>query len=118
MDNGLDVKDISRDPQEVKAYSEDPLVSSRITARFGAEFIDAISRVQGNANGIRLPLLIFHGEDDHIIPVQGSTDYFSRIDFEDKTLKIYDGGYHEPHNDLQRLEVFDDVEQWLEKHTV
>lgn len=116
MDNGLDVNDISRDMDEVKAYSEDPLVSSRITARFGAEFIDAISRVQGNADGIRIPLFMFHGEDDKIIPVQGSRDYFEKVEFEDKTLKTYGGGFHEPHNDLQKLEVFSDVEQWLEKH--
>jgi alpha-beta hydrolase superfamily lysophospholipase len=117
MDNGLDVKDISRELKEVKAYSEDPLVSSKITARFGTGFIDSIDRVQNRAGRIGLPILMFHGEADNIVPVSGTRDYFSTVTFEDKTLQTYGGGFHECHNDLQKQEVFEEVERWLEQHS-
>ena len=117
LGNGLDVKDISRDPEVVKAYIDDPLVSSKISARFAAEFLACISRVQSNAAKIDVPLFMFHGETDKIIPAAGSKQYFEKVSLADKKLKIYKDGFHEPHNDLQKQEVFQDVEQWLEKRS-
>ncbi len=116
LQNGLDVKAISRDPEVVRAYSEDPLVSSKISARFGTEFMACIDRVQSNADKLEVPLFIFHGEADQIIPVAGSRRFFDKVSFADKQLKIYPDGFHEPHNDLQQQEVFQDVEQWLNRH--
>lgn len=116
LDNGLDVNYISRDPEVVRAYSNDPLVSSKITARFGVQFLSCIERVQSRAAKIDIPLLLFHGEADQIIPMQGTLQFFDKVNFADKKLKIYQGGFHEPHNDLQRGEVFQDIEQWLDEH--
>ncbi len=113
LQNGIDVQGISRDPQVVRAYREDPLVSSKISARFGVEFMDCIERVQLNASKIGIPLFMFHGEADRIIPVAGTRQFFDRISSTEKKLKIYPDGFHEPHNDLQKREVFEDVEKWL-----
>ena len=113
LENGLDVNAISRDPQVVRAYSNDSLVSSRISARWSSQFLACIDRVQSNAAKLDVPLLMFHGEADQIIPMQGSLQFFDKISFADKKLKIYQGGFHEPHNDLQKQEVFQDIEQWL-----
>lgn len=117
LDNGLDVNFISRDPEVVGAYTNDPLVSSKITARFGAQFLSCIERVQSRAENIDVPLFMFHGDADQIIPMQGTLEFYNKINFADKKLKIYPGGFHEPHNDLQRREVFQDIEQWLDEHT-
>lgn len=116
LENGLDVNTISRDPEVVRAYSNDPLVNSKISARFGSQFLACIDRVQSNAANIDVPLFMFHGEADQIIPVQGTLQFFDKISFADKKLKTYPGGFHEPHNDLQKQEVFQDVEQWLNEH--
>ncbi len=113
LQNGLDVNAISRDPEVVRAYGDDPMVSSKISARFGAEFMAGIDRVQANAGDIDVPLLLFHGCADRIIPVAGTRKFFERLRAADKTLKIYPDGFHEAHNDLQKLEVFQDVERWI-----
>lgn len=117
LDNGLDVNAISRDQEEVRAYSSDPLVSSRITARFGSQFLACIDRVQSNAANFDIPLLMFHGDADRIIPVQGTLQFFEKINSSDKQLKIYPGGFHESHNDLDKLEVFRNIELWLNERT-
>ena len=113
LSNGLNTDLISRDPQEVKAYREDPLVASKFTARWASGFLRAILRVQSNAHRQRLPIFMYHGGADQIIPAIASRQYFSKLGMADKTLTIYDGGYHEPHNDLQKQEVFSDIERWL-----
>ena len=116
LENGLDVNTISRDQEVVRAYSSDPLVSSKISARFASQFLACIDRVQSHAANIDIPVFIFHGEADQIIPVQGTLQFFDKISFSDKKLKIYQGGFHEPHNDVQKLEVFQDIERWLSDH--
>ena len=44
------------------------------------------------------------------------SEIFEKIAIADKTLKIYPGGYHEPHNDLDRNQVMNDVVEWLNTH--
>ena len=118
LNNGLDVNDISRDAAVIKAYVEDPLVSAKITARFAAEFLACIDRVQANADKIDVPLFLFHGSADRIIPMQGTESFYSKVVFADKKLEIYQGGFHEPHNDLQQQEVFRDIEKWLDSRLI
>ena len=35
----------------------------------------------------------------------------------DKTLKLFDGGYHELHNDLGKEEYFKTLTDWLNLHS-
>jgi alpha-beta hydrolase superfamily lysophospholipase len=62
-----------------------------------------------------MPIFMYHGGEDQIIPPEASRQYFSHMKLPDKQLKIYAGGFHEPHNDLQKLEVFEDIENWMDK---
>jgi alpha-beta hydrolase superfamily lysophospholipase len=75
-----------------------------------------IDRVQSNAGKLDVPLFMFQGDADQIIPVAGTRQYFDKLSFADKKLKIYADGFHEPHNDLQQQQVFQDIEQWLNDH--
>src|SRR4051812_22067764 len=97
---GLNDDTLSRDPNVVKAYRKDPLVHRNVTARWGTEALAAVDRVRARAGEISLPILILHGESDKINSVEGSKELFNLISSADKTLNIYPGGYHEPHNDL------------------
>jgi alpha-beta hydrolase superfamily lysophospholipase len=110
---GVDGTRLSRDPAMVKAYDEDPLVHHTATARWGTETLEAIDRVKSRMSEIRLPILILHGEDDPVNSVQGSTELFAAVSSKDKELHTYPGGKHEPHNDVQREQVVNDVKKWL-----
>lgn len=113
---GLDDNTLSRDPEVVRAYKEDPLVHRRVSARWGTETLAAIDRVRARASEIRLPLLILHGGADRINSVDGSRELFGLASSPDKQIRIYPGGYHEPHNDLDRELVATDVIEWLTDH--
>ena len=110
---GIDDEALSRDPNVVKAYREDPLVHRKVTARWGTETLAAIDRVRARAGEIQLPLLILHGESDRINSVDGSTELFNLVSSTDKQLRTYVGGYHEPHNDIERETVASAVVDWL-----
>ncbi|HEC36098.1 MAG TPA: alpha/beta hydrolase [Anaerolineae bacterium] len=116
LDTGLDATAISRDPDVVKAYREDPLVHSKGTPRLGTEMTAAIKWTQTHAADFRLPLLILHGGADRLAPAEGSHIFFKNVTFADKERHEYEGGYHEPHNDTNRDQVLADLERWLERH--
>jgi alpha-beta hydrolase superfamily lysophospholipase len=113
---GLDTRALSRDPVVVKAYETDPLVSHRVTIRWGTESLDTVAWVKAHASEICLPILLVHGEADQLNLARGSRDFYEAITYADKTLRTYPGSYHEPHNDLGFGQVVADVTEWLDQH--
>ena len=113
----LDANLVSRDPKVVADYVADPLVyKGKISARLGAEMIDAMSRAETNAPKLTLPLLLLHGGADGLTSPEGSKMLHERAASGDKTLKIYDGFFHEIFNDPGKEGVIADMIEWLGAH--
>ncbi len=116
MNTRLDATALSRDPDVVAAYQADPLVHSTASARLGTELTRTVELVMSHADAWRVPLLILHGSEDRLAPPEGSRAFFEAVKYADKAYVEYPGGYHEPHNDLQREQVLADIERWIEAH--
>jgi alpha-beta hydrolase superfamily lysophospholipase len=109
--SGLIVDHISHDQKVVEAYKNDPLVHGKISVSLFHSAMSAASNALKNAASLKLPLLLMHGTDDHICSPEGSREFASKAKSVD--LKLWDGGYHELHNDLYRHEVFNYIITWL-----
>jgi len=116
LDTHLDAEAISRDPEVVRAYKADPLVHSTASARLGTELTATVKKTLARAGEWRLPLLILHGSEDRLSPPEGSRLFFERVPIQDKERIVYPGGYHEPHNDVQRDQTVRDLLRWLDAH--
>ncbi len=114
----LDVTTISKDAAVVKAYMDDPLVyTGKITARLGAEILLAIEKeIPSRLPEVNLPLLIMQGKEDRLSNPEGSLIVFNRVSSNDKTLKRYEGLFHEIFNEPERAIVFADMREWLLAH--
>jgi alpha-beta hydrolase superfamily lysophospholipase len=113
----LDAEGMSRDPEVVAAYVNDPLVfTGKMPARTAAEVLDAMLRVTAEAGKITLPLLILQGGADKIIDPAGAEMLYEKASSPDKTLRVYEGLYHEVFNEPECDRVLQDVENWLEGH--
>jgi alpha-beta hydrolase superfamily lysophospholipase len=113
VDLGIDASALTRDPRAQEARAADPLVTSRATVRWGTESLDTVVRIKGGMAGIDLPLLVMHGGADSLNCPEGAKALFAAAPNADKTLRIYPGVYHEPHNDLGHEQVATDVKEWL-----
>lgn len=114
---GLDPAGVSRDPAVVRAYVGDPLVyTGKTTARLAYEMLKAMHRVPAEASRITLPVLIVQGGADKLVDPDGARMLYNTISSPNKTIKIYDGLYHEVFNEPEHDQVLDDVEAWLEAH--
>jgi len=113
----LDSSLVSRDGDVVKAYDDDPLVyRGKMSARLAAEMIDAMRNTLDMAPNISLPIFIMHGSEDGLAAPEGSRLLNERVASADKTLKIYDGFFHEIFNDPGKEGVIADVIAWFDAH--
>jgi len=112
----VDAEAVSRDPAVVQAYVNDPLVfHGKTPARLAAEMMRAMQRVMAEANKVTLPVMIFQGSADRLDPGDAKFLY-DAVSSADKTLKIYEGLFHETHNEPECAMVLHDMEAWLEAH--
>jgi alpha-beta hydrolase superfamily lysophospholipase len=115
----VDATQVSRDPAVVSAYVEDPLVHhGKLPARTVAEIAAAVESFPAAVEAITIPTLIAYGTADGLCPPSGSLMLNSRIGAEDKTLKAYEGLYHEILNEPEQEIVLDDMCGWLSAHLV
>lgn len=115
--DAIDASGISRDPAQVQAYLDDPLVyKGKTTARLGCELIKAMQRVSSEAGGITLPVLVVQGGADTVVDPDGANMVHDGVGSTDKTLTIYDGLYHEIHNEPEHPQVLADISSWLDEH--
>ncbi|UUY05218.1 alpha/beta hydrolase [Svornostia abyssi] len=114
----LDADGLSRDPAEVQAYRDDPLVTlGKLPARTVGELGVAIrTRFKRDLGDLTLPLLLIHGEADRLVPVAGSRHVRDRAGSDDVTLLVYPEHRHEVFNELpaDREKVLADVAAWLD----
>ncbi|MEE8470961.1 MAG: alpha/beta hydrolase, partial [Dehalococcoidia bacterium] len=82
-------------------------------ARFGAEILKALRELPRHMAEINLPILIMHGTADRLSDPGGSQMLYERLGSSDKTLKLYEGFYHEVFNEPDHRRVLGDVEAWL-----
>ncbi len=110
--SGLKTQYLSRDPEVVEAYRTDPLVHGQISAGLYRWVNDAAAETLARAAEITIPLLLVHGRDDMIISPASSVQVAEAAPR--ATLKLWDKGYHELHNDLLREEHFDLIAGWID----
>jgi len=110
----LDAGGVSRDPAVVQAYVTDPLVyTGKTTARLAAEMLKAMQRVSAEAGWITLPILIVQGGADRLVDPSGARMLYEKVGSKDKTVKVYDGLYHELYNEPERGQILTYVEKWV-----
>ena len=116
--SGLEAAAISRDPEVVRIYTSDPLVHDKTSMGLGKTAINAVDLCFTRAKDFVPPLLIMHGKADRITYPSGSEDFTSlaREKNRDVTLKLWDGMYHEIHNEPEKAEVFRYMIEWLDNH--
>ena len=115
----LEANGISRDPEVVEAYVNDPLVlHGKMTARLAAELLSAMLRVTAEASKITLPFIVVQGAADSLVDPSGAQMLYDKASSEDKTLKVYEELYHEVFNEPERDRVVQDVESWLESQLI
>lgn len=137
--SGLDVNSISHDQEVIKAYNNDPLVHDQISVGLGKVLLEVCKYNLDHAGEFSLPLLLMHGSADAIAFPSSSTEFWralaskhdisiqnrssheaSREEIQFKqplegrcTLVLWDGGFHELHNEPIKEKVYRTMIDWM-----
>jgi acylglycerol lipase len=115
---GIDSSTVSRDPEVVRDYDADPLnFHDKLPARTVHELAQEIGRFPETVPSITVPLLLQVGTGDELVPPRSSELVYEWASSEDKTIKRYDGLYHEILNEPERDAVVADTLAWLDAHS-
>jgi alpha-beta hydrolase superfamily lysophospholipase len=107
-------EDFSRDPKVVQAKNSDPLIVNEIQpTQTLAEMVRADERLRNEFPRITLPVLILHGTADKATRPSGSQRFYDTAGSTDKTLKLYEGHFHDLLNDLDKEVVMADIKAWV-----
>ncbi|MDE6259546.1 MAG: lysophospholipase [Oscillospiraceae bacterium] len=115
---------ICRDEAVVDAYLKDPFCTFEPTAGLVRDMMGGLQYISSEKALSQMdpstPVYLFSGDRD---PVGGNGEgvrkvygFFKDHGTADLTMKLYPGGRHEMHNEINKGEVYADVLAWLEKH--
>lgn len=110
--NEVRAADLSRDPDVVSAYESDPLVHDRLTLRFYDVLLAGEWAIR-HAADLEVPTLIMHGDRDRVTSPEASGEFSARAG-DICTFKVWEGFYHEIHNEPGREVAIDYLIGWLE----
>jgi alpha-beta hydrolase superfamily lysophospholipase len=77
--------------------------------------LKAADRLTGNFPKLTVPVFIIHGTDDKATRPAGRQRFYDAAGSKDKTLKLYEGHYHDLLNDLGKEGVMADILAWIDK---
>ena len=109
--SGLVTDYLSHDKEIVKKYKNDPLVHGKISVSLFSSATKAGADTLKNGAMLKTPLLLIHGSDDKICSPEGSREFASKTGIAE--LKIWDGGYHELHNEPFSKDLFNYIINWM-----
>lgn len=118
LDANLDLKFLSHDQAVIDAYKNDPLVHGKISFQMGSNLFSIGKSILEKAGHLTIPVYVFQGTGDKIVSPESSKQLFASLTTSDKTLKLYDGLYHETMNESEpdRNRVLGDLKEWFERH--
>ncbi len=112
----LNNKDFSRDPAVVESMNEDILIKGESQpAQTAKVMINASQRLTEEFPTITLPVLILHGTEDKATKPSGSQHFYEQTGSTDKTLKLYEGHFHDLLNDTDKEIVMADIQNWIDE---
>jgi acylglycerol lipase len=113
IDSNLDDDAISRDPEVVQAYIDDPLISKKVSARWYGEITKAIKSANRNASTLRIPMLLMQSGADRLVDPEATRRFSEATPGKLVDLVVWEGLYHEMFNEPEKDQVRQRVLDWL-----
>jgi len=112
----LNNEDFSRDPAHVERMNNDPLIHKESQpAETARVMLLAAEKLKTNMPDFKVPVFIIHGTEDKATRPAGSQYFYDHASSADKTIKLYEGHYHDLLADVDKEIVMADIQSWLDE---
>lgn len=108
-------KFLTHDPQRVRSYDDDPLVTRAISARVLLGLYDAADRVVSDAAAIRLPVQLLISEKDWVVHRAPQDRFFEGLGSPVKERHLLPGFLHDTLGERDRKLAIDKIRAFIER---
>ncbi|KAM3147105.1 hypothetical protein pb186bvf_000821 [Paramecium bursaria] len=111
----LNLSFASKNNFHMKKIATDPLIWPYMSIQFAYNILLFQQYILPNAHKFKIPILLLHGKENKVASHLDSIDFYRHAQSKDKTIKIYESGFHELHNDSEwpKMKIF--MLQWCQK---
>ena len=99
----------------VSQYASDPLVHDKISVRLYTSIYGNGFWAMEHAAELKIPMLLMHGSADRVTSAPASQE-FARKAGKSVSLRIWEGFYHEIHNEPEKADVIQAMIAWLDQN--
>jgi alpha-beta hydrolase superfamily lysophospholipase len=117
VDAGLDLAELTADPEMQRWTDRDPLYLRKATPRWFTESNRAQEALRSRAAAFAYPLLVMVGTSDHIADPRAGEAFLAAAGSRDKELRTYPGFHHEIFNEVGRQAPMGDAVAWIDART-
>lgn len=108
------VEALTRDPVEQQKLLNDPLLDAPGVTWTTARGVAILSSINWKKYPrITVPMLAVHGMDDRTTTPYGSEQFIATISSADRTVRLFDGGKHDPLDDYVGDAMRDTIINWI-----
>jgi len=111
--NEIKYEDLTRDALFLKGYAADTLRHDKISPGIYLGMLENMAMVKEQAPRLQFPILVQAAGDDKIVSLSAIKEFFPLLGSKEKKLIVYEGNHHEIFNDLDRKQVYKDLDSFL-----
>jgi acylglycerol lipase len=109
---------VLEDPEAQRRFKQDPIsVHTALPHAYVSSLYKGTSRAQDDLAKITVPVLILQGTKDVLVPLSSSEYALRKVASQDKKLRVYEGMTHATLHDTEKVKVWFDIVEWLDKRT-
>ena len=99
---------LTHNPEEIRNYKADPLIKRKISVRLLSEVLKYQAQL-GTMTHFRFacPVYVMAAGLEKVVDLERTKTLFEKFQAPRKTIKIFDGFYHEIFNELEQEKAFD-----------
>lgn len=110
------IEDTTRGLEAIERRRNDPLMHNHVTAGWFFAMRDGIARGWRDAADITSPILVMQAGADLVVDPDVVEPWLETVHSNEKTFRLFEGQYHELHNEPEWQENLTFLADWLDLH--
>lgn len=111
----VNAKFLTHDPERIRTYESDPLITRDISARILLGLYEAGARVVADAQAIHMPMQVLISDNDWVVHRGPQEEFFQNLGSAIKERHVLPGFFHDTLGELERKLAFDKIRDFIDR---
>jgi alpha-beta hydrolase superfamily lysophospholipase/SAM-dependent methyltransferase len=108
-------KFLTHDPERIRSYETDALITRAISVRVLLGLFDAAERVVADAAAIALPVQLLTSDSDWVVHQKPQRQFFERLPSPVKEMRVFHGFYHDTLGEKDRTQALEKIRSFIDR---